>query len=240
MKKKVALWTDCLPENVDADNVCAFLSSFGFDARRAGELFGTSELLLASIRIRDIETPLDAPSADSFADSACPMYDGLWFQREAHRRLSGMGEQGTANLVCTGRLICTYEGRRYHARTVIMGGAPSVQIVSSEGAVEGPAKPPEYYWAKARIVEQGAGSLSVLDEVFEDRFIKGSDSILGQVVSAYCLQPLMYFFRGREFCSDPGCSLFNSHMQSEVMKAQAMGLLCAECRAVLESNSPSV
>lgn len=247
------LLTDCLPPGVDMGGVCEFLRRFGFEARPAGELFegARSEAeFLASIRIRDFEEPLDSPSRPSgegvngelrviSSRAADPRaaYDGFWFQREAHRICANSSRPGAANLVCTGRLLCTYGRGRYHARAVVMGAAPSVQAVSSEGVLEGPAKPPEYYWAKARMLQEGAAdekALAVLDEVFEGRFVKRSGGLLGRSVAAYCLQPLMYFFFGREFCADPQCSLFNSHRQSEVLAAQAKGRLCAGCEKVLK------
>lgn len=264
--RKVALWTDCLPPEVDGGKVCEFLHQFGFEAHTAGELFdgGPSRgggsppggslpaEFLASIRIKDFEEPLDSPASPSAGDvreeadtvislAARPeaAYDGFWFQRGAVRFCPSAVEGDAANLVCTGRLVCTYGRGRYHARTVVMGGAPSVQIVSTEGVLRGPAKPPEYYWAKARMIQEGAaggGDFPVLDEVFEGRFIKRSSSLLGRTVAAYCLQPLMYYFFGKEFCDEPACSLFNSHRQSEVLKAQAHGRLCARCKSVLESG----
>ncbi len=270
MKKKVALWTDCLPDSVDINQARGFLCGFGFDAQIKGELFdrntGKTGLraaasFLAGIRIKDFESPAEFPFFPSppeieeefskicshIADPSVA-YDGLWFQRKLHGQFAGLFDSGVAaNIVYTGRTVCTYEENRYHARVVIMEAAAAApQIVSAGGAVEGPAKPPEYYWAKGRIFQEGAahgdmsGALSVLNEVFEGRFIGRSDPLLGRAVAAYGLQPLIYVLTGKQFCENRGCSLFNSHRQSEVLAAQAQWLVCEHCRKNLEDAAVSL
>ncbi|MGI9558521.1 MAG: DUF6775 family putative metallopeptidase [Thermodesulfobacteriota bacterium] len=254
---EVVLWTDCLPAAVEIPAVEVFLRGFGFEARAGGELFTAENLddaeFLASVRVKDFEIPLDRPARPLPEDVEAELksvsegepphkaaYDGMWFQRKIHKRFASAPP--AVNIVCTGRLICTYE-KRYHARVVVMGDAPSVQIVSSEGVAEGPAKPPEYYWAKGGLIQrgladEGSESLSVLDEVFEGKFIKRSDPLLGRVFAAYCLQPVLYALAGAEFCSDPQCSLFNSHRQSEILKAQARGRLCENCLKIAGGKNP--
>ncbi len=260
MKRKVSIWTDCLPVSLDVFEVADFLRDFGFDARIRGGLFeakggnNTLAAFLAGIRIQDFETPLDRPATPSrenvdeevsdlrtgetIAEHA---YDGFWFQRKLHTEIASFHSPDTlANLVLTGRLVCTYGRKRYHARVVLMGAMRSaVQIVSTAGVVEGPARPPEYYWAKGRIFQRGLtgdelrDALSVLDDTFKGRFVEQSDPLMGRIVSAYCLQPLLYVIGGRVFCEDPGCCLFNSHRQSEVLKAQAQGAVCEQCSGML-------
>ncbi len=259
MKRKIALLTDCLPDCVDMGEVREFLRSFGFDAQIRGELFGKNRdedslrsfaSFLAGIRISGFESPLERPTAPSSPEVEEEMaillkgeadpsaaYDGLWFQRKLHSELAaGSRAEVSADLVYTGRLLCTYGSGRYHARVVVMGAAPDApQIVSQAGVVEGPAKPPEYYWAKGRLFQEGfAGAgeseaISVLDEVFDGKFVKPSDPLTGRIVSAYGLQPILYAFAGKQFCENPDCSLFNSHRQSEVLNAQARGRVCKDC-----------
>ncbi|WP_462137556.1 DUF6775 family putative metallopeptidase [Candidatus Mycalebacterium sp.] len=262
MKRKISLWTDCLAASVDPAQIEDFLSGFGFETRMRGELLEQlSEdrrrefaSFLTSIRIKDFETPLESPaiypgdeSERKFSkprpretDSDCA-YDGLWFQRKLHSEIARLhSPDAVANLVFTGRLLCTWGERRYHARVVLMGAdAGSAQIVSSAGVVEGPAKPPDYHWAKGRLFQQGLAQerenemLAVLDETFEGRFIKPSDPQMGKLVAAYGLQPLMYVVAGKRFCENPDCCLFNSHRQSEVLNAQKKGGVCPECAAAL-------
>lgn len=256
MKRNIALRTDCLPDCVDADEALDFFRSFGFGAQKCGELFGenrnearlrSAAIFLASIRIKDFETPLENPSVPSRAEveeelskirksevDPSAAYDGFWFQRKLHAELAAFAGGGfDASFVYTGRLLCTYGQSRYHARVVIMGcDRATPQIVSHAGVVEGPAKPPDYYWAKGRLFQEGfaqARALSVLDEVFEGKFVKPSDPLAGRIVSAYGLQPLIYVLAGKQFCEDENCSIFNSHRQSEVLNAQGSGRVCKDC-----------
>lgn len=262
MKRKVSLWTDCLADSVKLAEIEGFLRGFGFEAQTRGELFeqipeyrrGEFASFLASIRIKDFKIPLDRPAvcpreeaerefSKSRAREACLScaYDGLWFQRKLQTEIARLrSPDAVANLVFTGRLMCTWGGKRYHARTVLMGAdAFAAQVVSSAGVVEGPAKPPEYYWAKGRLFQHGftqerqSEALSVLDETFEGRFVKPSDPLMGRLVAAYCLQPLMYVVAGKPFCENPDCCLFNSHRQSEVLNAQKTGGVCPQCSAVI-------
>ncbi|QMU55915.1 MAG: hypothetical protein GKS04_01760 [Candidatus Mycalebacterium zealandia] len=266
MKRKISLWTDCLAGSVESAQIEDFLKSrlggFGFETQMRGELFEQlSEdrrrdfaLFLASIRIKDFETPLESPavcpSAESElefsklrsrkTDSDC-VYEGFWFQRKLHSEIARLRSlDAVANLVFTGRLLCTWEQRRYHARVVLMGAdAGTAQVISSAGVVEGPSKPPDYYWAKGRLFQQGFAqdrkneTLAALDETFKGKFIKPSDPLMGRVVAAYGLQPLMYVIAGKRFCENPDCCLFNSHRQSEVLNAQKKGGVCPQCAVVL-------
>lgn len=264
MTRKVNLWSDCLPASVDAGRTRDFLRGFGFDAQPRGELFGETRdaeylrrmaSFLAGIRIRDFDAPLERPPVPSPAQEreeisvmrtgrADPSaaYDGFWFQRKLHGELAAFSGPGAAaNLVLTGRLVCTYEGGRHHARTVVMSAAKgAAQVVSSAGAETGPAKPPEYHWAKGRIFQSGSAldreeALSVLDEMFEGGFVKQSDPVMGRVVSAFALQPLFYAAFGKRFCENRDCCLFNSHLQSDVLRAQAKMPVCGECMKLLGS-----
>ncbi|MEZ4546777.1 MAG: DUF6775 family putative metallopeptidase [Thermodesulfobacteriota bacterium] len=67
------------------------------------------------------------------------LYDGLWVQRTLRKLIfDSLPEEsgpGFLHIIFSGRLLGTFEGRRTHARVVLLG---SPSIISTSGLVEAP------------------------------------------------------------------------------------------------------
>lgn len=255
--KGLYLYTDRPSPVLSIDEVIAGLESLGLRPEYRGDFvkylnLGEDELSslaarIAAARVGDIETPFNSLihaerndvsvelSRMSGAEPhALDLYDGNWLQRAFFSMLFDRAASECtdhyAHLVFTGRLIGTFETRRYHARVVI-AGAPS--LLSTSSIVEAPARPREYYFIKAKLSQSGAGTTE-LDRAFEGRFLRHDDPKITSAMRSYALQAVFYQAAGREFCPEPQCCLFNSHRQEEVLRAQVDGVLCAKCSAILE------
>lgn len=136
------------------------------------------------------------------------------------------------NLILTERLIGTYEGDRYHARTVYMG-APS--IVSGGGAIEGPAKPEEYYERRTTATGEDVPT-EIAKEGLEADFLEYGDTRLTEVSKGLALQALVYRISGEEFCDDRSCRLYNAHTQKALLRSQLGGKLCSHHEEVLSET----
>lgn len=163
------------------------------------------------------------------------LYDGFRFQAllrdllpEEERTL------GTLHVVLTARLLGTFDpgDRVYHAR-VIVCGFPS--LISTTGAVEGPAKPRTFYVLKRRFGTLGmTPPTEALKEEVAGRFLDYDDERLTEALKGYLLQALAYHLTGDAFCEDPDCRLYNAHWQEELLRAQlASGRLCEAHEALL-------
>jgi hypothetical protein len=127
-----------------------------------------------------------------------------------------------AHVVFTSRLLGTFgEDGRYHARVNVCGHP---NLVSTSGVVEAPAKPKEYYRAKAGYQMAGMGvPFEALKERIEGRFVDYDDPRMTDVLKGYAMQCLWYHIAKEAFCPDPSCRLFNAHWQEEVLGAQLLG-----------------
>ena len=197
---------------------------------------------LDSIKIRNIESPLDKRTVpgevvNSNVDPANVrenFYDGYWLQRKLH---SGLSEKypddlsnDVLNIVITGRLFGTFGTRRYHAR-VLLTGEPC--LLSTSGIVEAPARPKEYYFAKAKLLAEGI-TLNELDKLFEGRFIEYDSPKITDITCSYILQLIRYRYTGEPFCKSDKCCLYNSHWQEEVLELQYNIKVCDECSDILK------
>jgi hypothetical protein len=252
----VCLYTDHPSESLDIKAVAASLEEYGVRTENCGNLFEylgvNHEALyeaaarLASARVPDIESPLDEihPPVPHEADFEMKLitgeekgrgalYDGLWVQRVLRKLISDSlpEESGSdfLHIIFTGRLVGTFEARRYHARVVLLG---SPAIISTSGLVEAPARPREYYFIKGGLIRSGRDTRE-LDEMYRGKFIEYDDPKTTSAISSYALQALFYELSGDAFCENPECCLFNSHWQEDVLRVQYEGKPCARCLEIL-------
>lgn len=250
------MYTDHPSESLDVGAVAASLEDYGVRAENRGSLLeylragdealGEIARRLASARVSGIESPLDeilpaGPSEAAFERRMLSgeekgrgvLYDGLWVQRALRKLIcdSLPEESGSdfLHIIFTGRLIGTFEGRRYHARVVLLG---SPSIISTSGLVEAPARPREYYFIKGGLINSGRDTRE-LDEMYRGRFIDYDDPKTTSAITSYALQDLFYELSGEAFCENPECCLFNSHWQEDVLKVQYEGKPCARCLEIL-------
>ena len=255
----VCLYTDYPSESLDMKAIAASLEEYGVRTENRGNLFeylgAKGEALyeaaarLASARVTDTESPLDEIHPAGLSEIAFEkrlltgeekgrgiLYDGLWVQRALRKLIydSLPEESGRdfLHLIFTGRLVGTFEGRRYHARVVLLG---SPAIISTSGLVEAPARPREYYFIKGGLIQSGRDTRE-LDEMYRGRFIEYDDPKTTSAISSYALQALFYELSGEAFCENPECCLFNSHWQEDVLRVQCEGKPCARCLKILENR----
>ncbi len=241
MSEKILLITHKPSASVNIERVTGILKEYHCDVEYAGvleELIDIDKFLefCELIRVKDIETPVDSPRdtgdprlPDSKPANLKPhleLYDGFWIQRKLNALLPDE-ITGNANIVIviTGLLFGTFGEKRYHARAVLMG---EPNIISTTGIVEGPARPPEYYWIKARFL-QSKMDLSEIDEIYRDRYLLHDDERLSDVVGSYALQPVAYALTGEAFCDNKDCCLYNSHWQKEILDLQFRRKMCEKC-----------
>lgn len=256
--REVNIYTDLPSSALDLSGVTGFLDSLEIRVEMRGDLFEYVALeeasqietgrLLAASRITDIESPLDeladpAPQ-DAESELRClqriegygsRLYDGNWLQRVyfslLFKKAGIVGDSGVVHLVITGRLFVTFEVKRYHAR-VMLSGVPA--LVSTAGIVEGPARPREYYFMKASFLQSGRDTKE-LDQLFDGQYLVHDGPLIDKAIPSYVLQGVFYTATGKGFCADPECCLFNSHWQTEVLKAQLDGKLCGGCKEALKT-----
>lgn len=248
----VCIYKDYPSQSLDTREVAEFLAEYGINSGDRGDLLGylgappeslyrAAEVLSGS-RITDIETPLDTlrPAAGSGTASEIKIlageesprgifYDGLWLQRVLRKvimdALPDESGDGYLHLVFTGRLIGTFEDRRYHARVVLLG---SPAIISSPGLVEAPARPREYHFIKGGLLRSGRDTRE-LDDMYKGRFMDYDDPKTTSALSSYALQAVFYELTGRAFCGNSECCLYNSHLQEDVLRVQCGGKPCPDC-----------
>ena len=242
--KNAHLYIDCQLDSHECESYCTFLQEFTqcqteaclFSALIENE--STQQRLarkFAEIRITQLgsQEPDDTvfPIEIEYEKkhlmnpdkpSQC-FYNGLEFQYILRQEWSSLFEQtATLRILLTDKKLMTWENdSRYHLRTIILG-YPS--IISRIGIVEAPAKPKEYYLLKhmGTLQEQHAW----LSEN-RHRFLELGDPRMKEVMKGYLLQCYCYWAHlSNDFCKDPGCALFNSHWQEEVLNAQFYHRLC--------------
>jgi len=154
------------------------------------------------------------------------VYDGF-LVRELCQRLLPREESGLSHmhLIFTNQLLGTWEEGRYHIRTGVFG-FPT--LLSTMGAVEGPARPREYYILKQQFAALGMGDVASvkLEQEFRERALVHDDPRLTQVMQGLALQALFYHLTGEAFCPEKTCPLYNAHWQEEMLQAQLKGELC--------------
>jgi hypothetical protein len=165
-----------------------------------------------------------------------PVYSGFHFQALLREIILEEGNKYLELLpiLFTNQRLATWGEDRWHLRTVLLG-FPSV--ISTTGLVEAPARERDYYLLKN--VDPSLGE-KWLEE--NPNHLVIDDPRLIEVVKGYLWQAVFYGFSlgrpesGRRhapkgdfsFCGNPECSLYNSHWQREVLKAQYGGNLCKE------------
>ena len=247
----IYIYQDSPSPSLNIEEVVLYLKSLNFDVEIRGSI---SELtdnepesdftqFLDSIRISDIESPLDKrrDADDLFSSDVEPskikenFFDGYWLQRKLFSNLSnkypGNIGDGFLNIVITGRLFGTFGTRRYHAR-VLLTGEPC--LLSTSGIVEAPARPKEYYFAKAKLLSEGM-SIAELDRLFEGRFVEYDSPKITDITCSYILQLIKYRYTGEPFCKNEKCCLYNSHWQEEVLNLQYKKEICNECSDILKA-----
>ena len=153
-----------------------------------------------------------------------PVYSGFHFQsllREIWVRKKSL-PVGFLHIIFSNQRLATWGEDRWHLRTILLG-FPS--IISTTGLVEAPAKEREYYLLKS--VEPALGEQWLKEN---PNHLEVDDSRLTEVLKGYLWQAIFYGIQLGEvsFCKNPDCSLYNSHWQREVLKAQLGGRLCEE------------
>ncbi len=116
-------------------------------------------------------------------------------------------------------LVATYDEvtRRFHARTLICG-TPS--IISTNGIIEAPAKPRDYYFKMmlSNLLDRSNGEIKTK---FKGRFIDYGDPSVFCAALGFAVQAVFYFLTdGDPFCIENTCTLYNSHWQEEMIRAQ--------------------
>lgn len=245
----IFLYTDSPSKSLDLNKINTFLESFNFNAENRGDFLtflmleekaaGEYCSFLDTIKIQDIEEPLDRLDRNivkpEFNENATKVnfLDGYWLQRKWYSYLSSRVKEelnpANLHLVISRKLFGTFGTKRYHAR-VLLTGEPA--LISTSGIVEAPARPREYYFAKANLLSMGKG-IDELDEIYKDRFVSYDDPKITNIVCSYALQQIKYKINGEPFCENASCCLYNSHWQEEVLALQYKNEICDECRKIL-------
>jgi hypothetical protein len=253
----VFLYSDYPSKALRISQICDYLITLGIKAEYLGNYFKYLNLSqhdaldlsrkMSSIHISDIEEENEYFTSDSdrienehcFIDGKKPidikiLYDGsllsgIYFS-PLIKKHPDIVISSNIHIVITGRLFCTYGGKRYHAR-VILTGIPA--LISTSGLVEAPAKPREYYWLKADFIQSGKNPQE-LNDLYKERFIEYDDPKITAVLYSYTLQPIFYNLTGEAFCNNSDCCLYNSHWQEEVLSTQLKGKLCDKHKGIIE------
>ncbi len=242
----IFIYQDEPSQSLDIDRISQFLNAFKFKTIIRENLFDKKNIdysnYLNSIKIKDIEVPLDKRhNAESLimpenisGDVRENFFDGFWLQRilttYLFKNYPDEIRDDCLHIVLTGKLFGTFGTRRYHAR-VLLTGEPC--ILSTSGIVEAPARPREYYFAKARLMAEGR-DISDLDEIFAERFVEYDSPKITDITCSYILQLIKYRYTGEPFCSGDKCCLYNSHWQEEVLSLQYSKEICDECSKILK------
>jgi hypothetical protein len=166
-------------------------------------------------------------------DANIIMYDGFEFQRIITNLIPPEEQEcGKFHLVCTNKLMCTFDfdDYRYHGRAIICSNPA---IISTTGMIEAPAKPREYYH---RLLSNLAMGLNVdsIKQKFKGRYLEYHDPKIGEIIKGFALQAMFYYMTGESFCESKECRLFNAHWQDDLLYSQIdIGKLCARHQKVL-------
>ena len=126
---------------------------------------------------------------------------------------------GHVHVIFNDSLIATYDEvtRRFHARTLICG-MPS--LISTNGIIEAPAKPRDYYF-KMMLSDLLDLSNEEIKTKFNGRFIDYGYPSVFCAPLGFAVQAVFYFLTdGDPFCIENTCTLYNSHWQEEMIRAQ--------------------
>jgi hypothetical protein len=130
---------------------------------------------------------------------------------------------GAIDLVFTAVLPVMWEPSdcRWHARALVCA-FPS--IISTSGAVEGPARPRAIHVAKMMGITD--------DEVrkkYIGRYLEHDDDRLTEVAKGLAAQAVFYNLTGQPFCERENCRLFNARWQEQLVEAQVRtGRFCEQ------------
>ncbi len=243
----IFIYQDEPSKSLDISQISKFLNSFNINTKIRENLYDPGDTdfsnYLETIKIKDIEIPLDKRHSEETltipgnnpGEVRENFFDGLWLQRKLTSILSlkypGELRDDSLHIVLTGKLFGTFGKRRYHAR-VLLAGEPC--LLSTSGVVEAPARPREYYFAKAKYMSEGM-DISELDEVFKERFVEYDSPKLTDILCSYILQLARYRYTGEPFCDSDKCCLHNSHWQEEVLNLQYNKVVCDSCSEILKA-----
>ena len=238
----IYIYQDEPSPSLDIEQVSLFLNSFNnyeLTIRNLSDYTDAGEFseYLDSIKIGDIEKPLDNRRLrdEAFTPDRENFFDGYWLQRHLYSVISSHFSDeindDCLHIVQTGKLFGTYGSKRYHAR-VLLTGEPC--LLSTSGIVEAPARPREYYFAKAKLMADQR-DISELDEIFAGSFVEYDSPKLTDITCSYILQLIKYRFTGEPFCENDKCCLFNSHWQKDVLELQYKKEMCEECLSILKA-----
>ena len=162
------------------------------------------------------------------------MYDGFEFKQIIANVIPQSESQSDVfHLICTNKLICTYdyEDYRYHGRAVICSNPG---IISTTGMIEAPAKPREYYLKMFENISQGL-NLDVLKNQFKGKYLEYHDMRLSKIINGYAMQALFYYLTGQSFCESKDCRLYNAHWQEDLLHSQIVSnKLCDQHQKILD------
>lgn len=152
------------------------------------------------------------------------MTHGLLFDfiatHNVFNRLKYSKEKDSCHIILTNTLFATLDtDKRPHIRSSIYS-FPS--IISTSGAVEGPAKPKDYYLYKQRYSRLGIWGLeeTKLKNKFKNCFIDYGDKRMNEVIKGYIAQAMFFYITAEPFCDQKACRLFNAHWQEDLIYAQ--------------------
>ncbi len=108
-----------------------------------------------------------------------------------------------AHIIFTNQILSYWHApeREYRACTIISGG---LSIISTTGIVERPTL--------------ASNAKPVLDQ--NENWLTYNDLRLTEIIKGYALQAAVAHLTGKPFCDDPGCRLFNSKTQNEILFSQ--------------------
>ena len=148
-------------------------------------------------------------------DRRALLFSGLGIQGIAASMLGRRAfRPGTINIVFTAALPGTWDPDecQYHARPLLCG-FPS--IVSTSGAVEGPARPRGYHVARMMGLTEEEARRKYLG-----RFLEHDDPRMAEVAKGLAAQAVFYHLTGNPFCELEDCRLFNARWQEQLVGSQ--------------------
>lgn len=130
---------------------------------------------------------------------------------------------GTQNIVFTPALPVIWEPSdcRFHARALVCA-FPS--IVSTTGAVEGPARPRAIHVARMMGLTEDEARRKYIGQ-----YLEHGDGRLTEVAKGLAAQSVVYHLTGKPFCEKEACRLFNARWQEQLVGAQVRsGKFCEQ------------
>jgi len=240
----IYIYQDEPSPSLDINQISLFLNSFNqyeLIVRNLSDYINDIELseYLDSIKIGDIELLLDQRRLQNEIikpdiDVRENFFDGYWLQRKLYSVISfNFFEEirdDCLHIILTGKLFGTFGSKRYHAR-VLLTGEPC--LLSTSGIVEAPARPREYYFAKAKFLAEER-DISELDKIFAESYVEYDSPKITDIICSYMLQLMKYRHTGEPFCKNDKCCLYNSHWQKDVLELQYKNEICDECSGIIK------